>query len=217
MLSVRVVFKSKGNARHFWNCVWLTAGRGSVRAARARLAKRKYTKCFRLLLKSKGNACLFLNYVWRTIGRGASWRRDQTKQTKIYYRIVYFCCAKCLRFVFKSKGNARNFWNCVWLTDGRGAGGQSQSSQTKIYKLLPINIEKQRKRPPFLKLCLADGYADTTYSWLLYYKNRNRLQKCLFLLFGMLAISIERQRKRPPFLKLGLADGWAGGGRPGPH
>ena len=39
---------------------------GGGRAARARLAKRKYTKCFRLILKSKGNARLFKNYVWGT-------------------------------------------------------------------------------------------------------------------------------------------------------
>ena len=52
-------------------------------------------------------------------------------------------------------GNARHFWNCVWLTDGRGAGGQGHTSQRKIYQMLPIDIEKQRNRPPFLKLCLG--------------------------------------------------------------
>ena len=60
---------------------------------------------------------------------------DQTKQTKIYYRIVYFYCFKCFRIVLKSKGNARLFSNFVW----------------------------QRKCSQFLKFCLADGYADATY------------------------------------------------------
>ena len=46
------------------------------------------------------------------------------------------------------------------LADGwAGAGGQGQTSQTKIYEMLPITIAKQRKRPPFFKLCLADGWA----------------------------------------------------------
>ena len=122
-------------------------------------------------------------------GGGAGGRRGQTCQTEIYFWFVYFYCFKCFRIVLKSKGHARLFSKFVW----------------------------QRKCYHCLKLSLADGYADSTYSWLLYHKNRNILQDCLFLLYEMLAISIERQRKRPPFLKLGLADGWAGGGRPGPH
>ena len=44
------------NARHFLNYVWLTERQGGGRAGRARLAKHKYAKCFRLVLKSKGNA-----------------------------------------------------------------------------------------------------------------------------------------------------------------
>ena len=42
------------------------------------------------------------------------------------------------------------------LADGAAggrAGGQGQTSQTKIYEMLPINIEKQRKR--------MDGWAES--------------------------------------------------------
>ena len=55
---------------------------------------------------------------------------DQTKQTKLYYRIVFFYYFKCFRLVLKSKGNASLFSNFVW----------------------------QRKCPHFLKLCLAIVY-----------------------------------------------------------
>ena len=60
---------------------------------------------------------------------------DQTKQTKIYYSIVYFYYFKCFRLVLKSKGNARLFSNFVWRTDGRGAGGgrRGQTCLTEIY------------------------------------------------------------------------------------
>ena len=78
-------------------------------------------------MKSKGNAGLFLNF---TCGR-----REQTKQTQIYYRIVHFSYFKCFRLVLKSKGNAGLFSNFVWRTDMRGerSGGQGQPSQTEIY------------------------------------------------------------------------------------
>ena len=77
--------------------------------------------------------------------------------------------------------------------------------------MLPNSIEKPKLQPPFFKLCLEKeilfGGRDATYSRVLYHKNRNILQDCLFLLCEMLAISIEKQRKRLPFLKLCLADG----------
>ena len=141
---------------------------GGGRAARARLAKRKYTKCFRLILKSKGNARLFSNFVWRTDGRGAGGRRGQTCQTEIYYRIVYFYCFKCFGLILKSKGNASLFSNVVW----------------------------QRKCSQFLKLCLADGYADATY---------------------LRSVLKSKGNARHFFLKVFLAYGWAGYGRRGPQ
>ena len=78
-----------------------------------------------------------------------------TTKTEIDCRSVYFYSLECLRLVLKGKGNARHFVNWVWLTDGRGAGGQGHTSQKKIYKMLPINIEKQRKGFPFIKLCVG--------------------------------------------------------------
>ena len=126
-----------------------------------------------------------INYFWRTTGRGFSRRREQTKQTQIYYRIVHFYYFKCFRLVLKSKGTARLFSNLVWGTDGRGAGGRrGQTCQTEIYYRIVYfycfkcfglilkskgnaglfsNLVWQRKCPHFLRLCLADGYADATY------------------------------------------------------
>ena len=54
------------------------------------------------------------------MGGIAGGRRGQTRQTKIYYMIVYFYCFKFFRLVLKSKGSARLISNIVWLTDGRG-------------------------------------------------------------------------------------------------
>ena len=125
-----------------------------------------YFKCFRLVLKSKGNARLFSNFVWRTDGRGAGGRRGQTCQTEIYYRIVYFYCFKCFGLILKSKGNASLFSNVVW----------------------------QRKCPQFLKLCLADGYADATY---------------------LRSVLKSKGNARHFFFKVFLAYGWAGYGRRG--
>ena len=99
----------------------------------------------------------FSNLVWRTDGRGAGGRRDQTCQTEIYYRIVYFYCCKCFRLVLKSTGNARLFSNLVWqrkcshffeiMFGGRICG---------CY-MLTISIEKQRKCSPFVFLITLGG------------------------------------------------------------
>ena len=161
MLSISIGEQRKRTP--FSNFVWRTDGRGAggrrdqTKQTKIyyRIVHFYYFKCIRLVLKSKGHARLFSNFVWRTDGRRAGGRRGQTYQTEIYYRIVYFYCVKCLRLVMKCKGKARHFWNCVWLKDERGAGRHCQTSQKKIYEMLPINIEKQRKRPPFLKLCLG--------------------------------------------------------------
>ena len=59
---------------------------------------------------------------------------DQSKQTKICYRIVYFSYFKCFRLLLKSKGNPRLLSNFVWRTDGRGAGGRrGQTCRREIY------------------------------------------------------------------------------------
>ena len=50
---------------------------------------------------------------------------------------------------------------------GEPAGGEARLVKRKYFivwfillcEMLSISIEKQRKRPPFLKLCLADGWA----------------------------------------------------------
>ena len=68
--------------------------------------------------------------------------------------------------------------------------------------MLSISIQKQRKRSPFLKLCLADGWAGGRAGG----QGQSRQTK----IYEMLLISIEKQRKCSPFLKLCLADGWAG-------
>ena len=103
---------------------------------------------------------------------------NQTKQTKIYYRIVYFYYLKCFRLLLKRKGNDLLFSNFVWRTDGRGAGGRrGQPCQTEIYfmivhfycfKCFRIILQSEgnallfsflvweRKCPQFWKLCLAD-------------------------------------------------------------
>ena len=50
---------------------------------------------------------------------------DQTKHTKIYYRIVHFYYLKCFQILLKRKGNARLFSNFVRVTlpqSWRGAG-----------------------------------------------------------------------------------------------
>ena len=48
------------------------------------------------------------------------------------------------------------------LADGwAGAGGQGQTSQKKIYEMLPINIEKQSKCMPLNKICLGDQTKQT--------------------------------------------------------
>ena len=126
------------------------------RAARARLAKRKYTKCSRLIFKSKGNAGLFWNYVWKT-------RLRKRKYIMVVFVFFYF---ECFRLVLKSKGNARFLSNLVWRTDGRGAGGRrGQACQKEIYfrivcfysvKCLRLVL---KHKTPFLQLCLADGWA----------------------------------------------------------
>ena len=56
----------------------------------------------------------------------ASGRREQTKQTHIYYRIVHFYFFKCSRLVMKSKGNAGLFLKFV-------SGKREQTKQTQIY------------------------------------------------------------------------------------
>ena len=56
----------------------------------------------------------------------ASGRSEQTKQTKIYYRIVHFYYFNCFRLVLKSKGNAGLFSNFV-------SGKREQTKQTQIY------------------------------------------------------------------------------------
>ena len=89
----------------------MTDGQGGGRAVRARRAKHKYAKCFRLVLKNKGNASLFSNFVWRAVGRGAGGRRGQPCQTEIYFMFVHFYCFKCFRIILKSKGNASLFFN----------------------------------------------------------------------------------------------------------
>ena len=103
---------------------------------------------------------------------------DQTTQTKIYYRIVYFYYFKCFRLVLKSKGNNRLFSNFVWRTDGRGAGGRrGQTCQTEIYFMIVhfycfkcfrivlkskgnaslfSNLVWERKFSQFWKFCSAD-------------------------------------------------------------
>ena len=70
--------------------------------------------------------------------------------------------------------------------------------------MLSISSRKQRKRPPFFKLCLADGAAGG--------RAGGQGQTSQTKICKMLSISIEKQRKCPPFLKLGLAEGWAGAG-----
>ena len=56
----------------------------------------------------------------------ASGLREQTKQTKIYHRIVIFYYFKCIRLVLKSNGNAARFSNLV-------CGRRRQTKQTQIY------------------------------------------------------------------------------------
>ena len=60
---------------------------------------------------------------------------DQSKETKIYYRIVYFYDFKCFRLVLKSKGNARFFFQILFgIRMGGGlAGGGAKTWQTEIY------------------------------------------------------------------------------------
>ena len=65
------------------------------RAARARLAKRKYTKCFRLILKSKGNARhFFFKYFWRTDGRATGGAEPNATRNWCFVEAdgVYFYC-----------------------------------------------------------------------------------------------------------------------------
>ena len=103
---------------------------------------------------------------------------DQSKETKIYYRIVHFYYFKCFRLVLKSKGNVCLFSRFVWHTDGRGAGGRRGQDLSNgnifydclflLFQMLSNSIEKQRKRklfsnlvwerkcPQFWKCCLAD-------------------------------------------------------------
>ena len=136
-----ICIENKGNARHFWNCVWLTDGRGA--GGQGQTSQTKIYEMLPINIEKQRKRPPFFNYVWRTDGRGASGRSHQTKQANIYYRIVYFYDFKCFRLVLKSKGHARlfskfnrkrtPFLNCVWLPDGRGAGGQGQTSQTEIY------------------------------------------------------------------------------------
>jgi hypothetical protein len=70
--------------------------------------------------------------------------------------------------------------------------------------MLSISIEKQRKRWPFFKFSLADGWAGSRRAEGPDLSNGNIFYDCSFLLFQMLSNSIEKQRKRPPFFKSGL-------------
>ena len=59
---------------------------------------------------------------------------DQTKQTKIYYRIVHFYYLKCFQLLLKRKRNARLFSNFVRATlpqSWRGAG--RRKGQTVLF------------------------------------------------------------------------------------
>ena len=49
--------------------------------------------------------------------------------------------------------------------------------------MLWINIEKQRKCPQFLKLCLADGYADATYLRLVLKSKGNTRHFVFYIIF----------------------------------
>ena len=69
--------------------------------------------------------------------------------------------------------------------------------------MLSGSIQKQRKRSPFLKLCLADGWAGGLAG--------GQGQTSQTKIYEMLSICIQNQRKCGPFLKLDLADGYAEG------
>ena len=170
----RLVLKSKGYASLFADFCLAYGWAEGWRAVGPSLAKRKYiTELFLLLFQmlslSKQRKCQpFLKLCLE----------DQTKQTKIYHRIVYFDYFKCFRLVLTSQGNACLFSNFVWRTDGRGAGGRrGQTCQTEIYYRIVYfycfkwfrlvlkskgnarrlsNFVWQRKCSQFLKLCLAD-------------------------------------------------------------
>ena len=62
--------------------------------------------------------------------------------------------------------------------------------------MVAISIEKQRKRLPFLKLCLADGWAGAG----------GQGQTSQKKIYEMLPINIGKQRKRPPFFKSCVGD-----------
>ena len=70
--------------------------------------------------------------------------------------------------------------------------------------MFSLSIEKQRKRQPFFKVYLADGWAGSRRAEGPDLSNGNIFYDCSFLLFQMLWISIE-QRKRLPFFKCCLA------------
>ena len=65
-----------------------------------------------------------------------------------------------------------------------------------ICQMLAISIEKQRKRPPFLNLCLADGWARGGRP------GPHQPKK----IYEMLQSDSKKQKKRTPFLKLRLGD-----------
>jgi hypothetical protein len=70
--------------------------------------------------------------------------------------------------------------------------------------MLSISIEKQRKRQPFFKFCLADGWAGSRRAEGPALSNGNIFYDCSLLLFQMLSNNIAKQRKRPPFFIFGL-------------
>ena len=69
--------------------------------------------------------------------------------------------------------------------------------------MLSISIENQRKRKPFFKFCLADGWAGSRRAEGPALSNGNVFYDCSLLLFQMLSNNIEKQRKRQPFFKFG--------------
>ena len=70
--------------------------------------------------------------------------------------------------------------------------------------MLSLGIEKQRKRPPFLKFCLADGWAGSRRAEGPALSNGCTFYDCSLLLFQMLSNNIAKQRKPSPFFIFGL-------------
>ena len=121
---IRLVLKSKGNARLFSTKNWRTDGRGAGGQRGQTCQTEIYYrivyfycfKCFRILLKSKGHARLFSNFVWQR--KCPQFLRNYVWRTDMRMLHTYDYCGKTKEMhaiCFKQKYS--------WRTDGRATGG----------------------------------------------------------------------------------------------